>query len=81
MDILRAPTDGGESYEINIKIGGKWEQVTVDNSWVVPYSPLLCRMFDSHINVEFCNSVKSIKYVLKYVYKGVDQGTSTVVNC
>lgn len=70
----RAPSDGGESYDMNIKINGKSEKIIVDNSWVVPHSPLLCRMFDSHINVEFCNSVKSIKYILKYVYKGTDHG-------
>lgn len=31
-------------------------------------------MFDAHINVECCNSVKSIKYILKYVHKGSDRG-------
>ena len=29
-------------------------------------------IFDSHINVEICNSVKSIKYICGYVNKGVD---------
>lgn len=70
----RNASDGGECFEMNAKIKGKWGTVTVDNSWVVPYNPLLCRMFDSHINVEYCNSVKSIKYILKYVYKGADHG-------
>ncbi|GBN79694.1 hypothetical protein AVEN_148634-1 [Araneus ventricosus] len=31
-------------------------------------------MFDTHINVECCNSIKSIKYNLKYVHKGSEQG-------
>ena len=33
------------------------------NEWIVPYSPLLCKIFNAHINVKWCNSVKSIKYV------------------
>ncbi|XP_051791527.1 uncharacterized protein LOC127530010, partial [Erpetoichthys calabaricus] len=49
----RAPADGG--HTINIK------GVDIDNRWVVPYSPVLSRFFNAHINVEFCKSVKSIK--------------------
>ena len=33
------------------------------------------RQLNCHINVEICTSVKSIKYVLKYVHKGNDQAT------
>ena len=39
----------------------------------MPYCPLLSRIFEAHINVEYCNSVKSIKYICKYVNKGSDQ--------
>ena len=65
----RAPEDGG--FTTKIKMHGNIE-IEVDNRWVVPYSPLLCKMFQGHINVEYCNSVKSIKYVCKYVNKGTD---------
>ena len=51
-----------------MKIG----QHEIDNRWIVPYCPLLAKTFNAHINVEFCNSVKSIKYVCKYVNKGSD---------
>ncbi|GBM23565.1 hypothetical protein AVEN_122858-1, partial [Araneus ventricosus] len=47
-------------------------EVSVDNTWIVPYCPLLTKIFNAHINVEYCNSVKSIKYVCKYVNKGSD---------
>uniref|UniRef100_A0A914DCA3 ATP-dependent DNA helicase n=1 Tax=Acrobeloides nanus TaxID=290746 RepID=A0A914DCA3_9BILA len=45
---------------------------TIDNRWVVPYSPYLSLKYDAHINVEICASVKSVKYMYKYVYKGHD---------
>ena len=47
----------------------------VDNRWVVPYSPYLCRKHNAHINVEVCLSVRAVKYIHKYIYKGTDQIT------
>jgi hypothetical protein len=41
-----------------------------DNRHIVPYNPVLSSIFDAHINVEYCASIRSIKYVYKYVYKG-----------
>ncbi|GFX07198.1 uncharacterized protein TNCV_2424031 [Trichonephila clavipes] len=66
----RSPEDGG----IVTKIKGN----NVDNRWVVPYNPVLSCTFNAHINVEFCNSVKSIKYICKYVNKRTDQATFSV---
>ena len=43
---------------------------TVDNRFVIPYCPGLLRIFNYHINVEVVSSVKSVKYLYKYVYKG-----------
>ncbi|GBM91220.1 hypothetical protein AVEN_211511-1 [Araneus ventricosus] len=37
--------------------------------WVVPW---LSKKFNAHINVEVCASIKSVKYLYKYVYKGHD---------
>jgi hypothetical protein len=35
-------------------------------------------MFTAHINVEFCNSVKAIKYICKYINKGSDKAVFEV---
>lgn len=41
--------------------------VKLDNRHVVPYSPKYSLKFGAHINVEHCASVKSVKYLYKYV--------------
>lgn len=45
----------------------------LDNRWVVPYSSYLLTRYGCHINVEICSSIKSVKYLYKYVYKGHDK--------
>lgn len=51
-----------------------------DNRWVVPYNPYLCWRYKAHINVEICASVRAIKYIHKYIYKGSDRITIEVQN-
>ncbi|XP_018782737.1 PREDICTED: uncharacterized protein LOC108965030, partial [Bactrocera latifrons] len=55
-------------------------QLESDNQWVVPYSPLLSETYKAHINVDLCSSVKSIKYIYKYVHKGTDLAVFGVQN-
>ncbi len=45
---------------------------TIDNRWVVPYNRFLLLKYNCHINVEICASIKSIKCLFEYVYKGHD---------
>nr|XP_027086482.1 uncharacterized protein LOC113708217 [Coffea arabica] len=45
----------------------------LDNRWVVPYNPYLLALFDCHLNVEICSTIKLVKYLYKYVYKGHDR--------
>ena len=54
----------GRSVEINGR--------TVDNRDIVPYNPDLSRKFNCHINFEVCTSIRAVKYIHKYIYKGHD---------
>ncbi|XP_078447025.1 uncharacterized protein LOC144715897 [Wolffia australiana] len=44
----------------------------IENRWVIPYNKFLCKVFNCHINVESCSSIRSVKYMYKYVYNGHD---------
>jgi hypothetical protein len=64
-----------------VKIGRGESQREVDNSWVVPYCPWLLWKYRCHINVECVASIKAIKYIYKYVYKGHDCTTMQFGTC
>ena len=48
------------------------KNVDLDNRWIVPYNAWLSKKYNAHINLEACMSVKSVKYLYKYIYKGFD---------
>ncbi|AQK75317.1 hypothetical protein ZEAMMB73_Zm00001d018231 [Zea mays] len=70
---------GKDSYPIyRRRDDGRKEKVRgceLDNRWVVPYNPYLLRLFNCHINVEACGSIKAVKYLFKYIYKGHDRAS------
>lgn len=47
----------------------------LDNQYVVPYNRDLLVRFQCHINLEICNSSRSLKYLFKYCLKGHDTAT------
>ena len=62
--------NNGKSFVAKMKNGEG--NIDVDNRWIVPYNPYLLLKYECHINVEICSSVKSVKYLYKYIFKGFD---------
>ncbi|XP_045829948.1 uncharacterized protein LOC123921446 isoform X3 [Trifolium pratense] len=54
------------------------KDVQLDNRSVVPYNPSLIMKYQAHVNIEFCNKSNCIKYLFKYITKGVDRVTATL---
>lgn len=44
----------------------------VTNQHIVPYNPYFLLKYNCHINVEWCSSIRSVKYLFKYIFKGHD---------
>ena len=65
----RKPGEGGQEISITRASGAIH---VYNNRDVVAYNPALCRIYDCHINVEYVASISAIKYVCKYVNKGME---------
>ncbi len=67
--------DTGRLVEKTVPAFGHREAyiVSLDNRWVVPYNPWLLCLFNCHMNVEVCSSIKAVKYLFKYIFKGADR--------
>ena len=70
---LRRPNDG-----VTVKKFCKdlKKEVEADNRHVVAYSPFLLLKFKCHINVELTNSIRSCKYIFKYLFSKWNRFTS-----
>ncbi|GJY58288.1 uncharacterized protein Tco_0458180 [Tanacetum coccineum] len=51
---------------------------TYDNKHVVPHNHYLLLKYNALINVEWCNRLKAIKYLFKYLNKGPDRATIVI---
>ncbi|EEC75772.1 hypothetical protein OsI_12678 [Oryza sativa Indica Group] len=78
----QATQQGKDSYPLYRRRDDGWRVkirgAELDNRWVVPYNPGLLMRYNCHINVEACASIKSVKYLYKYVYKGHDCASFSV---
>lgn len=50
------------------------------NEWVVSYNLHLCHRYNAHVNLHAAQSIKSPKYIFKYITKGHNKATATIVN-
>lgn len=58
--------------DLNFVLKGK---TRLDNRFVIPHNIDILKKYESHINVEWCNTTNAIKYLFKYITKGVDKAT------
>lgn len=62
--------------KIRVKLHGR----DIGDEWVVPFSPYLLQRFEAHINVEVCAAESSMKYLFKYLHKGVDMAVGELAS-
>jgi hypothetical protein len=44
----------------------------------MPYNPYLTKKYRAYINIEILANVNAIKYIYKYIYKGVNKATIVI---
>ena len=70
-------TNDGKTIEIKRSNGKRF---IVDNRNIVPYNKYLSMRYNAHINVEICSTIKAVKYLFKYIYKGHSCTTVRILN-
>ena len=54
------------------------DEAILNNTFVVPHNIKLLKKYGAHINVEWCNRTSAVKYLFKYIPKGVDRATYVI---
>ena len=68
----RFNAEGYPLYRRRMGVSTEVRGKVMDNRYVVPYNPYLLLKYNAHINVEVCTSLRAVKYIYKYIYKGFD---------
>ncbi|CAN7058540.1 unnamed protein product [Brassica rapa subsp. trilocularis] len=50
----------------------------LNNTFVVPHNVKLLKKYAAHINVEWYNRTSAVKYLFKYITKGVDRASAVI---
>ena len=66
----RTPENGGGRMKVRMKLNKRWTEYEYTSKDVVPHNLWLLEKFNCHINVEICSSLKVVKYLLWYPFKG-----------
>jgi hypothetical protein len=74
IDVDGFPIYSRRDNGIHVKKG----DTNLDNGYVVPYNRGLLLEFQAHLNVEWCNKSRAIKYLFKYLHKGPDRATMLI---
>ena len=62
----RSPKDGGQPFTKYVR----GQPTVYHNRWVMSYNAYLLQRYNVHINVEYCASIKVVKYLYKNIFKG-----------
>ncbi|KAF8088731.1 LOW QUALITY PROTEIN: hypothetical protein N665_0531s0004 [Sinapis alba] len=50
----------------------------MNNTSVIPHNIDILKKYEAHIKVELCNRTSAVKYMFKYITKGVDKATAVL---
>ena len=66
----RTPSEVGASGLVRLRLNKRWVGYEYASKYIVPHNLWLLKSFGCHINSEICSSIKVIKYLLWYPFKG-----------
>ena len=74
-NITKIDKSGFVVYKRRVDIRGSVLKgdIELDNCYVVPHNLALLKKYQAHINIEWCCNTSAIKYLFKYITKGVDR--------